>query len=260
MSLAVRCTIAGAAALLGGLVGVLIDAFFDVRDPFWRSLWPLGLAGIGFLIGMAATHFKHTCTYVGRDGAAKFVCSGSREQLTVQEVFRFRDAVDLRTSQTLHYHNGAYQHTSYTYTWTDVGGRTRYTITGQHNSEAGRPPTTHEYHYARAAELAWTISLLMQVDHQLTLGGSVNFNLRGGRWIRLGKGVVILGLGGEPQELPAEYLARAKVEKGVVSLRRVDAKEGWFSSSGIYKFSYEELANAQLFFHLLEKLVGVPVG
>jgi hypothetical protein len=250
------------AALIGGSIGLFIDYAAGVKDPFWSSLWPLGLGGVGFLIGMAATHFKHTCSYVGRDGAAKFVCSGSREQLTTQEVFRFRDAVDLRTSQTLHYHNGSYQHTSYTYTWTDVGGRTRYVITGQHNSEAGTPPSTHAYHYARAAELAWTISLLGQIDRQIELSGSVNFNLRGGRWVRLGKGFVVLGLvhGGEPVEVSVEELARARVDKGVVSLRRIDAQEGWFSSSGVYKFSYEELANAQLFFHLLEKLVGVPVG
>jgi hypothetical protein len=54
-------------------------------------------------------------------------------------------------------------------------------------------------------------------------------------------------------------VAEAGVDQGVVRFKRGDAQEGWFSSTGVYKFSFEHLANAQLFFHLLDKLVGVQV-
>ena len=37
-----------------------------------------------------------------------------------------------------------------------------------------------------------------------------------------------------------------------------DPWESW--NRGVYKFNFDALANAQLFFHLLDKLVGVRVG
>ncbi len=259
-ALGVRLVGSALAAAGGVAVGLFIDNIFRVRNEFWLMAWPVGLGGIALLIALVATHFSHSCTYVGRDGAARFKCSGSREQLTNQEVFRFRDASELRTSQTLHYTNNVYQHTTYSYTWTDVGGRARYVIGGQHNSEAGTPPSTHEYHFARAAEIAWTVYLLDEAYRQLELNDSVPFNLRGGKWVRLGRGKITISLGGEPQEVDAADIAAARVERGTVSIRRVDAREGWFSSHGIYKFQFEELANAQLFFHMLDKVVGIPVG
>jgi hypothetical protein len=260
MTPSTRLVVGSVAAAVGLIVGLLIDQVFHVRNEFWLVAWPIGLGGIAILIALVATHFAHTCTYVGRDGAARSRCSGDRDQLTTQELFLFREATELRTSQTLHYTNNVYQHTTYAYTWTDVGGRVRYVISGQHNSEAGTPPSTHEYHYARAAEIAWTVYLLNDAYRQLELSDAVPFNLRGGKWVRLGKGKITICLGGEPQELDAADIAAARVERGTVSIRRVDAQEGWFSSHGVYKFPFDELANAQLFFHLLDKVVGVSIG
>jgi hypothetical protein len=40
-------------------------------------------------------------------------------------------------------------------------------------------------------------------------------------------------------------------------IRRLDAKEGWFSSQGVFKFPYSQMANAQLFLILLDKFAGV---
>src|SRR5262249_6577372 len=120
----------------------------------------LGLGAIGATLAVYLTRFKHTCSYVGRDGVARFVCSGDRTQLTVAEVFCFRDATELRTSQTRHYMNGAYQGTDYTFSWTDINGLTKYVIHGRHKSEQGRPPTGDKFHLAVAAEVAWTMHLL----------------------------------------------------------------------------------------------------
>ena len=179
----------------------------------------------------------------------------------MNEVFLFRDAAELRTSQTMHYHNGVYQNTTYTHTWTDVGGRKRYTISGSYNKKVGFPPSTDYFHYARAAEFAWTFYLLEQTFHQLELSGGVTFHLGGNQWIRLGPG--------KPQPTPARGASRrigrrrrvgaAVVEKGVEvhASSGFDAQEGWFSSTGVIKFSFDTLANAQLFFHLLDKLIGV---
>ena len=79
----------------------------------------------GRKIVIIATGFSHTCTFVGKKGVARYKCSGNREQ-TSGEVFLFEDATELRTAQTRHYTNGAYTGTNYTFTWTDVAGRTRF--------------------------------------------------------------------------------------------------------------------------------------
>jgi hypothetical protein len=84
--------------------------------------------------------------------------------------------------------------------------------------------------------------------------------LTGGSWIRLGPGVILLNTGGQPEEWRAEEVRGVTIQQGVVRILRHDAKEGWFSSKGVYKFSFDQLANAQLFFHMMEKVVGVSVN
>ena len=95
-----------------------------------------------------------------------------------------------------------------------MGGRKRYAISGAHNSQNNTPPPTHYFHFARAAELAWTVYLSEDVDRQLQLSGSIHFNLTGGQWIRLGRGFLHLGFGGQPTELDARDVGAVQVQKG----------------------------------------------
>src|SRR5205807_750919 len=134
--------------------------------------------------GVLFTRFRHTCTYVGRDGVARFICTGNRDNFSTNEVFHFRDAAELRTAQTRHYHNGVYTGTQYSFTWTDVGGRKRYAISGRHKSEKGNPPANDPYQFGRAAEVQWTVYLLEETLRTIEERGSVLFNLKGGQWIR----------------------------------------------------------------------------
>ncbi len=255
-----RLVAAGLFGLAGLAVGAVIVLVATPRNEFWQFLWPTLGSVLGAALTAARTRFAHTCTYVGRDGVARFTCSGSRDRVTGSEVFRFRDATELRTSQTLRYVNGSYQGTNYTFTWTDVGGRPRYSIAGTHHTEKGTPPSGDAFHYARAAEMAWTVYLLGQAPRQLELNGSVPFNLKGGQSVRLAQGVLTLQLGGDPVEWPADDIDAILVEKGVVKIKRKDAAEGWFSSTGVTKFPFDSLANAQLFFHLVDRLLGVRIG
>ncbi len=247
-----------------GFVGLLLTFFIvaaiNPRESIWYVFWPLILFVIFGGIAMACTGFTHSCTFVGRDGVAKYTCTGSRDSVTGEEIFRFRDAAELRTAQTRHYYNGAYTGTSYTYTWSDVGGRKRYVITGRHKSEKGNPPSTDPFQYARAAEIQWTVYLLDETFRAIELRGTVLFNLTGGQWIRLGQGHIILSTSADGEQWNRDEISAVKVDQGVVRIKRVDAKEGWFSSEGVFKFNFDSLANAQLFFHLCEKLVGIAVG
>jgi hypothetical protein len=255
-----RLGLAAGVGAAGALIGFVIVLAADPFDSIWYVFWSLVLGAGSAIIAVVCTGFKHTCSYVGRDGVARFTCTGNRNNISGEEVFRFRDAAELRTSQTRHYYNGAYTGTSYSHTWNDVGGRKRYVISGRHKSEKGNPPSTDPYQYARAAEVQWTIYLLEETFRTIELNGTVLFNLTGAQWIRLGKGFMILSTGGDGEQWDAEEISQVNVHQGVVRIKRNDAKEGWFSSAGVFKFSFDSLANAQLFFHLCEKLVGVPVA
>ena len=253
----------GLAAGVGGaglLLGFLIVLAADPFDSVWYIVWSLAFAALFAGIALLCTGFKHTCSYVGRDGVARFTCTGNRDVISVAEVFRFRDAAELRPSQTRHYYNGAYTGTSYSHSWSDVGGRKRYVISGRHKNEKGNPPSTDPYQFARAAEIQWTIYLLDETYRTIELNGTVLFNLTGGQWVRLGKGFMILSTGGDGAQWEADEISQVNVNQGVVRIKRSDAQEGWFSSQGVFKFSFDSLANAQLFFHLCEKLVGVAVA
>jgi hypothetical protein len=248
---------AGLAGLAGLALGVAVVWLGAPRSEFWHYFW----TGLGITIGLAAgivrTRFSHTCTYVGREGVARFGCSGRRDRITQAEVLCFRDAAELRTSQTLRYRNGIYQGTDYKFTWTDVVGRKRYAIDGTHNSEKGMPPTTDPYHFGRAAEMAWSTFLLGQVWRQIELAESVSFRLKEGQYIRVGPRGLTIQFGGEPVEWSIDEIGGVAVEKGMVKIKRKDAREGWFSSTGVVKFPCESLANARLFFNLLERFAGV---
>ena len=135
-----------------------------------------------------------------------------------------------------------------------------FVINGTHKSEKGNPPSTDPYQFGRAAEIAWTIYLFDQTNRQLEINENVLFNLKGNQWIRLGRGYMVVCTGGDEQTWPADEIALVNVDQGVVRIRRRDAKEGWMSSRGVFKFNFDSLANAQLFFHLCEKVVGVSVG
>jgi hypothetical protein len=249
--------LAGLAGLASASAGVLLVA---PRAEFWY----VGVPTVGSLLGAGVafgrTRYAHTCSYVGRDGVAKFTCAGNRDRITGAEVFSFRDAAELRTGQTKRYVNGAYQGTDYFFTWTDVGGRKRYQIDGTYQKAKGTPPASDPYHFGLAAEMAWTGSLLSQAQRQVELAGEVAFSLTGGQCVRLAPGRMTLQLGGEPLEWPAAEIEAVVVDKGQVKVKRADAKEGWFSATGVAKFPFDRLANARLFFFLVDRLLGVRVG
>lgn len=256
MSPTTRLVLGMVAGAVGLAIGVIIAV--NIKNGFWQFFWPIVLAGVGLCIVLFSTVFSHTCTYVGKLGVARFNMTGNRDNV-VSEVFPFADASELRTSQTRHYTNGVYQSTNYDYTWTDVTGRTRFSITGSHKSEAGQPAATDNFHFAVASEMAWTLLLLDQVQAQIKTGGTIYFGLGGKNWVRLGEEQMILHFNQETTECHVSEISHVRIEQGMVQVRRRDAKEGWFSSTGIYKFPYGSLANAQLFIFLLEKLVGVKI-
>jgi hypothetical protein len=220
---------------------------------FFGGIVGLVLAGITFWW----TRFSHTCSYVGAKGIALFKCSGDRDNVKETGFFLFKDATELRINQTRHYYNGVYTGTTYSYIWTDEDGTTVYQLGGRYRSEAGTPKPTDPYHFALAAEDAWTRYLYRDLDRAIEADGSVYFGLRGGDFVKLGEGLLILAKGGKKIKLHADQIEKMNIGNGVVSIWEIGAKEGWFVNAGIHQFQYADLGNARFFLFALEKLVGI---
>jgi hypothetical protein len=252
-----RLIAVGLTGIVGLAVGSLIVIVARPRAEFWHFLWPTAGCLLGALLARVLTRFAHVCTYVGRDGVARFNCAGSRERIVGSQVFLFRDAAELRTAQMARYNHGAYQGTDYTFTWTESSGRTRYLISGTYRNAKGLPPTTDAFHYGRSAEKAWTTYLLAQAQDRIEKEGAIVFNLQKGRSLRLAPGSLTILLGGEPVEWRASEIETIVADKATVKIKRIDAQEGWFSATGVVKFPLDSLGNAQFFFRIADLMLGV---
>jgi hypothetical protein len=243
--------------LVGAIVsGVLSAVFFAFGRQGVLAVLAAVLTLVAALVVWLVTRFNHRCTYVGQLGAARFTCHGGRRNVRGR-VFLFAEATELRTAQTRHYYNGAYTGTDYRFTWTDFHGGRVFHLGGRYHNAAGNPKAKDPFHFAMATELAWSLYLLTQAPRQLADGGSIRFGLRGADSLRLGSGYIALNRKGETITLRGDEIARIRIQHGIVSILEPGAKEGWFSSSGVYKFAYSELANAQFFLILMDHLFGV---
>jgi hypothetical protein len=257
-----RMTIAAVVGIVLAVVALAItNAYGSYRLSQAEQLgWPLGAWAVGALIGWLASGFRHSCTYVGRNGVAEFSCRGSRENLTKQAVFTFTNATELRTSQTRHYTNGVYTQTTYTYNWTDQNGANSYAIKGAYRSEKGTPKPTDRYHFACAAEVAWSLHYLERAQAELKERGSVHFALDGENWVDVGPGFVELSFRGQAARCDVADIAQVSINQGTFTIKRKDAKVGWFSSNGVFSFQYGRMANAKVFLFSLDKLAGFRFG
>jgi hypothetical protein len=237
-----------------GLAVVLV--FIVAKLPVAAVALTSFVALVGALVSLWVTRFAHFCSFVGQEGLARYRCRGERDNVH-GDMFLFRDAHELRTAQTRHYYNGGYTGTTYDFSWTDVHGRRVYTLTGRYNSEQGTPKATSAFHLATAAELAWSNYLLHNVRDQLAAGESITFGLKGDDYLRIGPGLVVLHSRKNKVRFEGDDIERIRIDQGVVAIMEPGAREGWFTSEGVYKFAYGDLANAQFFLFLMERLVGV---
>lgn len=242
--------------VLAGLIGwcgAMLLPLFGVQETAWEVVLFLLIA----LIVWYLTRFDHTCSFVGKNGLARFRCRDGRTRLATSEVFLFEEAQELRTSQTRHYHNGVYTGTQYNFIWTDGGGKKRFKLSGTYRGEKAPPKPKDPFHLAASAEIAWSVYLLDRSSKELEERGAIRFPLKGGDWLDLGPGFLTVCRKGEIHKLTADVIGDIAVDQGVVKIKRLDAKEGWFSSTGVYKFGYDTMANFHLFGMLYSRLVGL---
>lgn len=215
-------------------------------------------AVVGFLIAvpivLIVTGFKHTLSYVGKNGFSKHTLKGRRGKKTKDEMLLFADAAELRSGETRQYYNGVYTGTYYDYTWTNREGKRVYRAKASYRSQKGTPKTKDPYHIVSAGERAWTAHLLEGAEAELKEKGYLQFGLTKGDWVRVGPGYFEFCRGGEVARCDAAEIKTLQLAGGYFNIQHANAK--WFSREGKYGFDYKKLANAKLFLVAVDRLIG----
>lgn len=249
------------------LTGLIGWGGYMLADQLSKNAHPINQAGtfqviVAFTVVLTPivwflTRFSRTCSFVGKQGIARFKCVGSRRRLRAPEVFFFQNAAELRTSQTRMYQHGIYTGTSYQFVWTDAQGNKVFKLNGTYRGEKKPPKPSDAFHFAQMSEAAWSAFLFDRVVAELTANQSVRFRLGGVHFIAVGPGFLdVFVSGSEPLRLMADEIDGMQADAGVIKIKRIDAQEGWFSSTGVYKFNYNQMANTRLFMLLYSKLIG----
>ncbi len=270
ISLAVVVFICG--AILGAtVVGVGIDSLFarGIWQPMeYRTTLLIfgGAAGAivptALVVAIGYMLRKERMTWVGDQGVMRWEKGlfGAKS-----EIFRYADAISLTSQRTRHYVNGVYSGTRYNYTWWGPNGKRAFVIQGQYHEEAaglmrGKATVSHDpVMFGFAAERGWSRYRIAQVDREIAERGVTSFGTSGG-FIRIGKGFVEFEQGGKQERLDRGQIESASVQQGVLTIKRVGAKEGWFSSDGVFRFPVAGLADFAVFCAIFEEQLQLRLG
>src|SRR5262249_35110630 len=118
---------------------------------------------------------RNDCTYVGLLGIARFTASGPDAAKSRGDVFLFANAVDLQTAFL-----GRNMGTNFNYQWKDARGKTLYKLEGGYYGGKSNVDPDAAFHFALAAEAAWTRYFLPHVMDQLQRDGCYRFLTRRG--------------------------------------------------------------------------------
>ena len=143
------------------------------------------------------TRFHHHCTYVGAAGIARFECRGGRNNLTMRDVLVFQNARELRSLAT---------EEGFWFKWLDAGEKQLFWV-------AGRGEKTSRWNFARAAEDAWTRTLLEDARKTIREGGFIQFVLSENHWLKISRGGIdILFVEQRQSKLsPAEFMEKVEM-------------------------------------------------
>jgi hypothetical protein len=225
-------TIADILPIAGGVVGAVF--------------WTVASVGLVYLLR------RRRSSYVGTLGLQKYL---KRHVLGPQlSVVRFEDCVQLNVARTRHFYNGAYTGTRYAYTLFGKPGHPAFVIDGQYNDLQPIQPSD-PVRFAFAAEAAWTKFKIAQVDREIASTGMARFPV-GSDWVGVGKGVIEIGWKGQTERLSTGDIQALHFETGWLVIKKKGAREGWFSSDGVFRFPVSNMANFQVFMVILEEQTG----
>jgi hypothetical protein len=246
------------------LFGMVVGGFLGIG--FARGHWTgliIGMVLGGLIIGgliYRREGRKRDCTYTGARGVARFPYSARNETAPRGEIFLFSDAVEVQTALL-----GRSMGTNFNFQWKDAGGKTLYKLEGGYYGTGRSPDPESVYHFARAAEAAWSEYLYPSVMADLRRQDSykfvVNRTIGAKQYAVLGPGFIdVINPNRQFHNLTHE-IQSAVLHQGWIIIRRHDARNKAINSltgeDGIFYLSYRSVSNVRIFLKLLESVVGV---
>ena len=256
--------IIGLFGLFGLLVGGFLGACFSQGQ--WTGIIVGGLIGamaIGWLIYRRESR-RNDCTYVGAQGIARFRDSRNDSVRSRADVFLYAGAASLQTAFL-----GRNSGTNFNYQWRNERGKTVYKLEGGYFGSKKNIDPDADYHFARAAEAAWTRHYLPHVMTQLRRDGSVQFPVRQGVSAKqvavIGPGYFDFIVGDKTYHNPAGDIADVVLQMGIIIIRRRDAQYramngangSYIPESGMFGLHYGRVSNVKLFLTLLKEVAGI---
>lgn len=244
------------------LVGVAVFRFnkFVLESPTNTTPMIVALLFAAAVWGLMSwmTWFRHTCTYTGSEGVARFKLSGNLDRIPKKDVLVFDLAAELRAKQTQQYVNGVYAGTEYQFVWTDAAGNKLLKLAGSYRSRKGTPKPKDPYYFAQAAEGAWNAHLGRRLQSELDQNGYVQFAVNKNEHIRVGPGYLEIAMRNISERLAVEDIKTLSINEGMFHIHHKDAK--WLGRKGKWSFEYGKLGNAQMFLLSLQTLLGFRFG
>jgi len=200
--------------------------------------------------------FKRHCSFVGEQGVCHSTVSYYMPRKPKTKTLLFEEAIALYTAQTQNYVNGVYASTAYNFKWTKKDKST-YPLVSNYRSKTGNPPAGDPFHFARAAENAWTNHLLPIVNQDFKDLGHVDFPMSGKlQTIRMSHQSLEFTLkNGETQPVNVADMKDIKLQGGIFYFNHQDTH--WWSGKGKYSFAFGSIPNAQLFMLCLHQVAGI---
>lgn len=235
---------------LFALFGVLVGGFLGWAcfGGSWPGLILGALAGGGIIGGLIYRREsrKLDCTYTGAAGIARYRYGGN----PAGQHLLFTEAVELQTAFL-----GRNMGTNFNYQWKDARNKCLFQLEGGYYGSEQNPDPDSVYHFARAAEQAWTAYLLPKALAEMETKGSYRFitsrTLGQLQYSTIGRGYLELARGSEKVRLQAADIDSVVIHQGVIMIRRTGNQRDLHLSYGV-------VSNTRLFFFLLERFVGVP--
>ncbi|MFT6400534.1 MAG: hypothetical protein ACJAYU_005312 [Bradymonadia bacterium] len=84
----------------------------------------------------------------------------------------------------------------------------------------------------------------------------MHFGLNNKDWIRVSKGSIELSFKGEEDRLTAQDITSVTLDQGYMTIQRVGAKKGLFSSEGVFRFNVNGMSDFRYFAIVFQTLTG----
>jgi len=246
-------------ALLGGVTGETIGLGLGHGNISGRLI---GAVIGALLFGWAFAKRelgRNECTYVGILGVARF-SPNHKGPAQRGQVLLFVDAVDLQTALLGRKHG-----THFHYAWRSAQGKVLFKLVGGYYGTQKHIDPDAVFHFARAAEEAWSGYLLPKVLEDIRQSGSYHSQTRRGlianQHLVVGPGFLDLVTDGKTIHSAANDIADIVVDRGWIIIRRKDAQDrqinSFDGSHGIIRLSYGCVGNVRVVLTLMSEVVGV---